>query len=200
VLEATVKAGMLDHQAQRFPVRAAYSELQAAIEKTVIPRLASRVAAAGAARLQPVMDHDDIVRLASWLVAWTSAMNRAALVGEIAVAWREEALAELRKEFDGAVKLEPGADLLLRMSQIGRLYELVASIGGDLTSWLMVISVNTAAIIRRRLEDPSPLAPAEAAVASCYLGLVEAEMKRTRHWQVSELVEFRDIARKRVAV
>lgn len=200
LLEATVKAGMLDHQAMRFPVRAAYGELQAAIEKSVIPRLASRVVAAGAARLQPVMDHDDIVRLASWLVAWTSAMNRAALVGDIAVTWREAALAELHKEFDGAVKLERGADLLLRMSQIGRLHELVASIGGDLTSWLMVISVNTAAIIRRRLEDPSPLAASEAAIASCYLGLVEAEMKRTRHWQVTELVEFRDIARRRVAV
>jgi hypothetical protein len=63
-----------------------------------------------------------------------------------------------------------------------------------------VISVNTLAIIRRRLEDPSPLGPAEAAIASCYLGLVEAEMKRMRHWQVNELVEFRDIARGRIAV
>jgi hypothetical protein len=200
VLEATVKAGLLEHQALRFPVRVAYSELQAAIEKTVIPRLASRLAAAGAARLQPVGDHDDIVRLASWLVSWTTAMNRAALVGEIAVTWRETALAELRREFDAAIRLEPGADLLLRMSQLGRIHDLASSIGGDITAWLMVISVNTLAIIRRRLEDPSPLAPAESAIASCYLGLVEAEMKRTRHWQVSELAEFREIARRRVAV
>jgi hypothetical protein len=200
VLDATVKAGLLEHQALRFPVRVAYSELEAAIEKTVIPRLVSRVAAAGAARLQPIADHSDIVRLASWLMSWTNAMNRATLVGETVVAWRDAALAELRREFDAAIKLERGADLLLRMSQLGRIHELAASIGGDITTWLMVISVNTLAIIRRRLEDPAPLGPAEAAIASCYLGLVEAEMKRTRHWQVNELVEFRDIARRRIAV
>jgi hypothetical protein len=200
VLDATVKAGLLEHQALRFPVRVAYGELDAAIEKTVIPRLASRLVAAGAARLQPVTDHEDILRLASWLASWTSAMNRVALVGEMTVAWRDAALAELRREFDAAIKLEPGADLMLRMSQLGRIHDLTASIGGDISQWLMVISVNTLKIIRRRLEDPSPLGPAEAAIASCYLGLVEAEMKRTRHWQVNELAEFRDIARRRIAV
>jgi hypothetical protein len=200
VLEATVKAGLIDHQALRFPVRVAYGELQAAIEKTVIPRLAARVAAAGAARFQPVMDHADVVRLASWLTLWTATMNRVSLTGETAVAWRDEAIADLRKEFDAAIRLEPGADLLLRMGHLARLHELLSSLGGDITQWLMVISVNTLSIIRRRLEDPSPLAPAEAAIAQCYLGLVEAEMKRTRHWQVNELAEFRDIARRRVAV
>src|SRR5262249_52757382 len=47
VLEAAITAGLIDHQALRFPVRAACGELEAAIEKTVIPRLVARVAAAG---------------------------------------------------------------------------------------------------------------------------------------------------------
>ncbi len=200
VLDATVKAGLIDHHTLRFPVRAACGELQAAIENTVVPRLNARIAAAGAARHQPTVDHADVVRLAGWLTLWTRTMRRAALVGETAVGWRDAALADLRKEFDAAIRLEPGADLLLRMEHLGRLHELASSLGGDITPWLMVISVNTLAIIRRRLEHPAPLPPAEAAIALSYLGLVEAEMKRTRHWQIDELAEFRDIARRRLAM
>ena len=65
--------------------------------------------------------------------------------------------------------------------------------------WLMVISVNTIAIIQSRLERPEPLTAAERAIAANYLALVDAEIKRTKHWQIPELIAFRDAARLRAA-
>ncbi len=198
VLEAIVKSGLMEHPDAKFLVREAYGELPAAIDTSIVPRLLQRIRASGSAARRPA-DHGDTVRLAEWLSTWLRTIRRATLAGGTVKNWHDGIIDELRREWEGAIRLDESADRLLRMERLARIHELVTSLDGNTADWLMVISVNTIAIIQSRLERPEPLSTAEQAIAANYLALVEAEIKRTKHWQIPELVAFRDAARLRAA-
>ena len=199
ILEAIIRAGLMEHGEAKFLVREAYGDLPKMIEDKVIDPISGRIRAdAGAASRQ--VDHADIVRLSQWLSNWLRTVNRATLAGTTIRSWHDELIGELRREWEAAIRLDEQADRLQRMEKLSRIHELVTSLDGDTRPWLMVISVNTIAIIQSRLERPDPLTTAEAAIAANYLQLVEAEIKRTKHWKIPELVAFQDAARARLTL
>ncbi len=198
ILEAIVKSGLMEHVDAKFLVREAYGELPKAIETSIVPRLLQRIRASGSAIERPA-DHRDVVCLAEWISKWLRTIKRATLAGATVETWHDRVIEELRREWEAAIRLDGHTDRLVRMERLARIHELVTSLDGSTADWLMVISINTIAIIQSRLERPEPLTAAERAIAANYLGLVEAEIKRTKHWQIPELIAFRDAARSRAA-
>jgi len=141
-------------------------------------------------RANASVDHRDIVWLLRLIWGWHRLARTHDQSFPVFETWRDHLLEDMEMAVAKAIRIEEGEAIGDRLDHLLRLNEIAMVFNRRVAQYLSVSSQNVVRMMAYSLEQHLEMSPDERVLVVDYLGLVRAEIARSRHWRSPELADL----------
>ncbi len=197
MIPALITAGLLENRVTEPVYRQIWQELARFIAERLLPVLMQRLTVAMVQRTGLSVDHKDVVWLLRLIWDWHQMGRSHDQAFGVFDKWREHLQVDMELAVTKAVRFEDGEALAERLDHLLRLNEIAMVFNLRIAHYLSVSSQNVARMMTYSLDQHLEMPVDERELVVDYLGLVRAEIARSRNWRSAELADLLRLAEAR---